>query len=196
MRGKKGDRTRKQLYDCAIQLFREQGYDQVTVDEIVKKAGMAKGTFYIYFRSKSDVIMEMLRHYDDYYDRIMEDAAGLSCYEKLEAVIRGSCRFTRDVIGLDVIRVLYTNHLIKGKEHQGLLNEDRRLFQIILLLVQEGQEQGIYSCRWNAEELTLLILRGIRSVFFEWCSSGGNLDLTEQCMLFLRVFCRGMLCVE
>lgn len=60
----KGARTRRYLYDCAIQLFRAHGYDQVSVDEIVRKAGMAKGTFYIYFRAKSDIILEMLRQYN------------------------------------------------------------------------------------------------------------------------------------
>lgn len=192
MRGKKGDRTRKQLYDCAIQLFREQGYDKVTVDEIVKKAGTAKGTFYIYFHAKSDVIMEMLRQYDDYYDQIIEKVKDLSPYEKLETVVKASCCFTRDVIGLDLIRVLYTTHLAKGEEHRGLLNENRRLFRIVQTIIEEGQKEKIYSGRWGAEQLTMLMLRGIRSVFFEWCSGGGDLDLTEECMIFLQVFCKGI----
>ncbi len=189
----KGDRTRRYLYDCSVQLFQEKGYDQVSVDEIVKKAGVAKGTFYIYFKKKSDIILEMLRQYDDYYDRIMSALDDdLPVEKRLEEIVRGACRFTGDVIGLDLIRVLYTKQLSSGESRRGLLNEDRALFRILSGLVREGQQQGIYRAEYDAERVTMLILRGIRSVFFEWCSSGGELNLTEECLWFLKVFRQGL----
>ena len=49
---KKGEKTKRHIYECAIELFRTKGYDKVSVDEIVKCAGTAKGTFYIYFETK------------------------------------------------------------------------------------------------------------------------------------------------
>ena len=189
----KGDRTRRYLYDCSVQLFREKGYDQVSVDEIVKKAGVAKGTFYIYFKKKSDIILEMLRQYDDYYDRIMSSLDDdLPVEKRLEEIVRGACRFTGDVIGLDLIRVLYTKQISSGDSQSRLLNEDRALFRILSGLVREGQQQGIYRAEYDAEQVTMLILRGIRSVFFEWCSSCGELNLTEECLWFLKVFRQGL----
>ncbi len=189
----KGDRTRRYLYNCSVQLFREKGYDQVSVDEIVKKAGVAKGTFYIYFKKKSDIILEMLRQYDDYYDRIMSSLDDdLPVEKRLEEIVRGACRFTGDVIGLDLIRVLYTKQISSGDSQSRLLNEDRALFRILSGLVREGQQQGIYRAEYDAEQVTMLILRGIRSVFFEWCSSGGELNLTEECLWFLKVFRQGL----
>ena len=189
----KGDRTRRYLYNCSVQLFREKGYDQVSVDEIVKKAGVAKGTFYIYFKKKSDIILEMLRQYDDYYDRIMSSLDDdLPVEKRLEEIVRGACRFTGDVIGLDLIRVLYTKQISSGDSQSRLLNEDRALFRILSGLVREGQQQGIYRAEYDAEQVTMLILRGIRSVFFEWCSSGGELNLTEECLWFLKVVRQGL----
>ena len=35
----KGERTKRHLYRCAIELFKQNGYQNVSVDEIVKKAG-------------------------------------------------------------------------------------------------------------------------------------------------------------
>ena len=43
------------LLDAAYQLFLEQGFDAVSVQEIVNCAGVAKGTFYLYFRDKDDL---------------------------------------------------------------------------------------------------------------------------------------------
>ena len=49
---------RKQLLDAAIALFTERGSD-VTIAEITRAAGVSKGTFYVYFASKSDLIAQL-----------------------------------------------------------------------------------------------------------------------------------------
>lgn len=189
----KGVRTKRQLYQCAMKLFRERGFDRVSVDEIVREAGMAKGTFYIYFNTKSDIILEMLRQYDTYYDQIMAGLPDdLSIDEQMEEIVKGACRFTEEVIGLDLIRVLYVKQLTEGQEHPGLLNEDRALFRILSELLTEGQRAGIYDPALDVPDTTRLILHGIRASFFEWCSGRGQFDLTQECLYFLHTFCRGI----
>lgn len=189
----KGVRTKRQLYQCAMKLFRERGFDRVSVDEIVREAGMAKGTFYIYFNTKSDIILEMLRQYDTYYDQIMAGLPDdLSIDEQMEEIVKGACRFTEEVIGLDLIRVLYVKQLTEGQEHPGLLNEDRALFRILSELLTAGQRAGIYDPALDVPDTTRLILHGIRASFFEWCSGRGQFDLTQECLYFLHTFCRGI----
>ncbi|NJE13628.1 TetR/AcrR family transcriptional regulator [Thermococcus sp. LS2] len=48
--------TREKILKAARELFAEKGYDKTTVDEIVERAGVAKGTFYNYFKSKEELI--------------------------------------------------------------------------------------------------------------------------------------------
>lgn len=43
------------LLEAAYQLFLEQGFDAVSIQEIADRAGIAKGTFYLYFRDKDDL---------------------------------------------------------------------------------------------------------------------------------------------
>ncbi len=189
----KGDRTKQQLYRCAVELFREKGYDQVSVDEIVKKAGTAKGTFYIYFSAKADIITEMLRQYDDYYDQVIAQLdPGWRVERRLEAMIQAACRFTQDVIGLDLIRVLYTKELSGLRKDTDDLNEDRALYQILTGLLEEGKRSGVCVSPLEARELAVLILRGIRAAFFEWCCRDGALDLTQETMRFWEVFSQGL----
>ena len=64
----KGDKTKKELYTTALRLFREKGYENVSISEIAREAGTAKGTFYIHFPSKAAVVTEMLHYYDDTYE--------------------------------------------------------------------------------------------------------------------------------
>ncbi len=46
------------ILDTSIELFRKNGYEKTTVDEITKVVGIAKGTFYNFFDSKRDVLMK------------------------------------------------------------------------------------------------------------------------------------------
>lgn len=50
--GRKAAQTRRRLLQAARELISAWGYDAVTVDQIVERSGVAKGTFYHYFKSK------------------------------------------------------------------------------------------------------------------------------------------------
>lgn len=50
---------RDRLYDAALALFREQGYEQTTVDQITRRAGLAKGTYFNYFSTKDAILRYM-----------------------------------------------------------------------------------------------------------------------------------------
>lgn len=50
---------RERLYQAAVSLFREQGYEETTVDQITRRAGLAKGTFFNYFATKDAVLRYM-----------------------------------------------------------------------------------------------------------------------------------------
>lgn len=54
--------TRQKLYEAAVTLIAEQGFSATTVDEIAERAGVAKGTVYYNFASKSVLFEELLRH--------------------------------------------------------------------------------------------------------------------------------------
>jgi len=59
MATKSPGKTRERLVSAAMELFARKGFDKTTVDEIVARAGVAKGTFYLYFKSKDDLIKEL-----------------------------------------------------------------------------------------------------------------------------------------
>lgn len=62
--GGKRDQNRRErtsaLMDAALRLFLERGIEQVTIDEIAREAGMAKGNFYRYFKDKRDLVDALL----------------------------------------------------------------------------------------------------------------------------------------
>ncbi len=53
--------VRKALYEAAVQLIERDGYDAVSVDQIVAVAGVAKGTFFNHFPGKADLLADWYR---------------------------------------------------------------------------------------------------------------------------------------
>ena len=59
---KKAERTKANLLDSAQRLISAHGFDNVSVEDITKDSGVAKGTFYHYFECKEDVVRELSRN--------------------------------------------------------------------------------------------------------------------------------------
>ena len=50
------------LYNTAFELFTTKGMAKTTISDIVEKAGVAKGTFYLYFKDKYDIRNKLVAH--------------------------------------------------------------------------------------------------------------------------------------
>ena len=55
-------KNKQTILEAASQLFRERGFESVTVTDVMKSAGLTHGGFYGYFKSKDDLIAQALAH--------------------------------------------------------------------------------------------------------------------------------------
>lgn len=91
--------TRQKLYEAAVTLIAEKGFSATTVDEIAERAGVAKGTVYYNFKSKTELFEELLRHGVGLLTSSLRSAAeeaderGGSRVEALDAMIRAGLVF-------------------------------------------------------------------------------------------------------
>ncbi|MEL7650019.1 MAG: TetR/AcrR family transcriptional regulator [Sedimentibacter sp.] len=186
----KSQKTKKILFDCALELFREKGYDNVSVSEIVKKAQTAKGTFYIYFDSKAKIITELFEKYDDYYDEVYENMdKTLPAKDRLMIIIKESLSFTSEKIGYDLINVLYQSQLSLVTK---ATNAERSLYRIVTELVEEGQKNGQFTNELSSNEITKMIVRNIRGTFYDWCLQRGGFDIVADGCEYMKTFLNGI----
>ncbi|MFC5723159.1 TetR/AcrR family transcriptional regulator [Streptomyces gamaensis] len=91
--------TRRRLFEAAVTLIAEQGFSATTVDEIAERAGVAKGTVYYNFESKTVLFEELLRHGIEMLADSLRRAAdemtegGGSRIEALDAMMRAGLDF-------------------------------------------------------------------------------------------------------
>src|SRR5437660_11528300 len=53
----RAEETRRKIYDAALQLFREKGFEETTMRDVAQKAGVALGAAYYYFSSKEAIVL-------------------------------------------------------------------------------------------------------------------------------------------
>jgi AcrR family transcriptional regulator len=88
----RGEATRRKILDAAEEVFGEMGYYEASISEITRRAGVAQGTYYIYFHSKREIFAELV---EDIGKRLRADtrAAIVGAPNRLEAEKRGFAAF-------------------------------------------------------------------------------------------------------
>lgn len=78
--------TRKKIYEAAMEMFREKGFDETTMRDIAAKAGVALGGTYYYYSSKDAIVLAFYREMQDASTPIVTE--GLADKKKLKDRIR------------------------------------------------------------------------------------------------------------
>jgi AcrR family transcriptional regulator len=102
LRERKKQKTRWTIQEHALRLFQEQGYEQTTVDQIAAAAEISPSTFFRYFRSKEDVVLQ------DEYDPLLERAlAAIPADIPVVAAVRQALRAAFGETGPDEQQKIY-----------------------------------------------------------------------------------------
>lgn len=93
-RASRGRQTRRRLLDAAESVFAELSFHEASIVRIVERAGVAQGTFYIYFRSKQQIFEELVSDLNVRLREAMSTAAA-GGHDRYDAERRGFGAFFR-----------------------------------------------------------------------------------------------------
>ncbi len=133
---------RAQLLRAARKVFRAKGYDGATVSEIVREAGVAQGTFYLYFPSKKDAAVSLV-------DGLMETMAQAvatavesrtSFEDRLESMIAASFKVARK--NADLFRLTFIGADETHPELHSQSPEHASLLRVITDLFRDAVDAG------------------------------------------------------
>lgn len=178
LRSRKAEATRKKIFETAMSLFEQNGYQEVTVDEICEKASVSKGTFYHYFASKDQVVMEFFMQNDSYYLKAYQEISHMeSRIDQLAAYGRAVVSHVVNNMGLHMTKPIYHSQIAPGSGVSPMTSKSRPLYLILEKIVREGQERGEIRRDISCEDITQLITVLFRGLIYEWCLYDGELDV-------------------
>ena len=182
--------TRDILVRCASDLLQKKGSD-FSVREVCAAAGVSVGTFYTYYKNKSELILERLGMRDQMLIAALEDEGSNDPKERLYFLGDFCARYNLDR-GVLSCRDVYKNmqsSLIR-------VEEDRKtvLYLSICEAIGKGQHSGLFSEAVSITEAADNILAIIRGCGFNWCYyDGEGYDLRKQIHSGISFVIRGLL---
>ena len=121
MNAKKKHQTGKQekILKVAKKLFAQKGFDGSRVDDIAQKAGVNKALIYYYFRSKEEILEEIMKQFLE--ETLQRKQKMMEWPEQMdiEELIQSSTERIFDLYkgNEDVLRIIITEELKSGKKH-------------------------------------------------------------------------------
>jgi len=159
----RSERTRAAIREAANRLFLERGVDATTVDAICAAADISKGTFYLYFHRKEDLLVEYglqrLRLWRDMLPDLI--ASRRTFRENIEAILNALVRekaWGREVAGRALLEM--------GTSWEGL--PVAAPHKLIEPLVELGQARGEVRTDIPSDALAHFILRSILGALRDW----------------------------
>jgi AcrR family transcriptional regulator len=153
---KKGEKRKKMLLKIAYDLFLTKGYENTSVDEIIEKAQIAKGTYYYYFQSKEQMLEEVI-------DMMIKNEVKMA-----EQIIRTDISVPQKIVGiLTSMKPTEEEQPIKNtlfKEENVLMHHKVRkklidtLTPLLSEVIKEGVNEGIFKCDNIPERVKMLLI--------------------------------------
>ena len=100
--GQKGSSTKQKICEVAEKLFAENGYKNVSMQDICDASGMSKGGIYRHFSSKSELLMSLLQKEKRVFQDIQEGKSAIETLENLEYLTLNN---QRAITGLDISKL-------------------------------------------------------------------------------------------
>ncbi|AST00676.1 MULTISPECIES: TetR/AcrR family transcriptional regulator [Geobacillus] len=154
----------QEILAAARNVFAEKGFDDTKVSEIAQMAGVAKGTFYIYFPSKLDLVLALVREMQGKILSEAEKVTNLNVdhFEKLVQVIK--IAFIVIESYRDVFPIF--NAVSAFKTDQWKVEKEIRIpyYNVLKTLIENGQKSGEFNRKLNAEMTAVLIVGMVEHV--------------------------------
>lgn len=174
-REKQAIATKKRIYKCGVELIKKYGYDNITVKEIAEKANVSIGNYYHYFKSKYDLLVEIFKHGDEFFEaevpKILEEYK--DCKDILVQYFLVYARLSIND-GVEMAKNLYipTNKMF--------LTHGRSMQNMLIQILKNEQQKGKIPNTLDCEEITEKLFIVARGVIFDWCLKDGKTDLLAE----------------
>lgn len=184
--------VKDRIFHAAMELFEQQGYENTSVEQITRRAGVSKGTFFTHFPSKDAVFSAIGRIFAEYFQEIVEN--GLREKHSMQRILRDSihmaaawCEENKPMIGQVVASGMHP-------PSAGSRSTGNRVAMVGLLgrVLRAGQEQGEVRRDISVEDVSVMLTGLYFTVMLDWIHDGGVWSMEDKLVRYFELLSRGI----
>jgi len=188
--------SKEQILKKAAELFSKKGFHLTKIEDITESLSIAKGTFYLYFKSKEELLRKIILnlHQEIYsINKSIIESVG-DWVERFEKLILESLKFIKDkmvFIRVFVEEGLWRQGIKKMSDFDEIMRMERRDQNKLVEFFKEGIRKGNLSNFFSPEEVSLFFTFIIRSRVFKYIFDKKKFNIKKECEIFKRFFLEG-----
>ncbi len=172
---------RERILDAAVLEIARHGYYGTTVSTIARRAGVADGTIYLYFKNKEDVLVSIferaMQRFIGEAQRIVDDGGGAE--EKLRKIVTLHLSLlgeNRDLAVIFQVEFRHTVHVLELLSRSRI----RDYLALIARVVQQGKDEGVFRPEADALLAAKVIFGVLDEMGTDWVLSRKNTRLGSR----------------
>jgi TetR/AcrR family transcriptional regulator len=193
----KQDNVRERILEASMRLFLAKGFTGATTKELTVAAGVAKGTLYWHFKSKEQILEEILDTFSrEFYDAAFE-AANLcedGFVKKFKVLYRFITEFARDKKELLLVSTTVVGEMAgTGTSAEKRIKEiEMKAHGFFKTLLEEGQKEGVVPAVLDTDLHAHIILANFMGMHIKWCLHGDSINAPAYARAYRDAIFRGM----
>ncbi len=174
-RQEKREESRRRILEAARGVFFETGFEAANLDEVARRAGVAKGTIYRYFESKAELYVAVLAHNADAFVERMQETIdpALSPIEQIRKT--GFFYFNHYCKNREYFRIFWAleNQRLIGGVQEDLVHAVtdvwKRCLRILADQIERGVREGVFvPCdSWEIANILWIVGNGLIQTDFD-----------------------------
>jgi len=175
---------KKAIIQAAKEVLLEEGFDRMSMQLIADKARLAKGTLYLYFRNKEDLIIAILQESIVFFKNMILQvrSQNLKGIDSLKAIIQGFVEFRLEspeapyfCLILDRIPML-----MEFSRHEDLMPDFYFMTDLLTEILAEGIEDGSINRNIDPKQSAVLLIHLATSFLQRLANAGDFIEKTTQ----------------
>ncbi len=159
---KKPEVRKNEILATAQRFFFEKGFESTSIQDIIDKLGIAKGTFYHYFNSKTDLLDQLINSITDEMYAVLTPIAksDKTAIEKFNTMFREGTAFkmTNPEVFIIMLKVLFTdeNTILRTKMYRKMVE---KLTPMYAEIIKQGNEENMFHVSMSPDDIAELLLQ-------------------------------------
>lgn len=186
------EKRKHQITSAAMKVFSQKGFSNATTDDIIKEAGIGKGTIYRYFRNKEELFLNVVfEGFDKLRQNMMRETDKIDDpLQRIETAVRTYLSFfEKNAAFIDII--VHQQSEFKKKVTGRYFEHFYGSFDRVRNTFREGVQKNLVK-DINIDDSIWILTSTLNGLVNNWYATGKKFSLTGKAAVIIKIFFCGI----